>query len=224
MPKRNNYHHYCPAARALDVIGEKWSLLVVRDLLRGPQRFSDLLRYVGGITPKWLSARLKELEQAGIVERDSESGRREVWYTLTSKGRALQPIVESLLMWGIEYALTPPASDEVIHPEQTLDAFVAFNNKKGRGLGAPAIWTIHFKGADAQTIAFDGKRWSCRPGPDADADLVITTTPEDWVNFVTTQRGFRHLRSFDIDGGDEHLLQFCKLFGLPAGRPVAGRA
>ncbi len=56
------YQHFCPAARALEVIGEKWSLLVVRDLLAGPRRFSDLRRTLTAITPKWLSARLRALE------------------------------------------------------------------------------------------------------------------------------------------------------------------
>ena len=78
MARTKGYQHYCVIARSLETIGEKWSLLLVRDLLRGPQRFTDLLRYMSGITPKWLTARLRELEQAGIVERESKPGKREV--------------------------------------------------------------------------------------------------------------------------------------------------
>ena len=88
MARTKDYKHFCAAARSLEVIGEKWTLLIVRDLLRGPQRFSDLLRYLGPITPKWLSARLREMKEAGIVERDAQEGRREVWYGLTEVGRA----------------------------------------------------------------------------------------------------------------------------------------
>jgi DNA-binding HxlR family transcriptional regulator len=65
---RGSYQHFCPAARALEVIGGKWSLLIVRDLLAGPRRFSDLRRSLAGITPKWLSARLRALETDGVVE------------------------------------------------------------------------------------------------------------------------------------------------------------
>src|SRR5262249_12974716 len=68
-PKRR-YQHFCPAARALETIGEKWSLLIVRDLLGGPRRFSDLRRSLAAITPKWLSARLRALEAEGIITRD----------------------------------------------------------------------------------------------------------------------------------------------------------
>src|SRR5581483_10166021 len=104
MAKTREYQHYCPVARSLEVIGEKWSLLIVRDLLRGPQRFTDLLRYLGGITPKWLTQRLRDLEAAGIVERDHAEGRREVWYRLTAAGEELRPVIESLAIWGIEHA------------------------------------------------------------------------------------------------------------------------
>src|SRR4029450_3623074 len=66
MPtSRGSYNHFCPAARALEVIGGKWSILIVRDLLGGPRRFSDLRRTLADITSKWLSARLPALERGG---------------------------------------------------------------------------------------------------------------------------------------------------------------
>src|SRR5437667_8853153 len=93
---RIGYQHFCPAARALEVIGEKWSLLIVRDLLAGPRRFNDLGRTLTAITPKWLSLRLREMEEAGIVAREATHP-REVWYRLTPKGQALAPVVEELV-------------------------------------------------------------------------------------------------------------------------------
>src|SRR6266581_9124356 len=92
------YQHFCPAARALETIGERWSLLIVRDLLAGPRRFSDLRRSLTAITPKWLSARLRALEEDGIVAREAAS-RREVWYRLTPRGQALAPVIDALLVW-----------------------------------------------------------------------------------------------------------------------------
>src|SRR5215218_1468544 len=115
MARTKTYGHYCAAARALQVVGEKWSLLVVRDLLLGPLRFSDLLRSLGGITPKLLTLRLRELETAGVVERDEEPGRREVWYRLSPAGQALRPVVQELLVWGLDYA-PPPAPGERVDP------------------------------------------------------------------------------------------------------------
>src|SRR5262245_22945976 len=117
MARTKTYGHYCAAARALEVVGDKWALLVVRDLLIGPARFSDLLRSLGGITPKLLTARLRDLEAAGVVERDEEAGRREVWYQLSPAGRELRPVIEALLVWGIDHG-TPPAPGEQVDPQR----------------------------------------------------------------------------------------------------------
>src|SRR5213594_3884119 len=107
LRSKRRYHHFCPAARALETIGEKWSLLVVRDLLAGPRRFSDLRRSLTAITPKWLSARLRTLEVQGIIEREA-ANQREVWYRLTPKGQALAPVIDALLVWGLDHAVGPP--------------------------------------------------------------------------------------------------------------------
>jgi len=72
------YAQYCPVAHALELVGDRWSLLIIRDLLQKPQRFTDLLHYSSNITPKWLTARLRQLEQAGIIEREKHENRREV--------------------------------------------------------------------------------------------------------------------------------------------------
>lgn len=97
----------CPVAAALEVIGERWTLLVVRDLLRlGPRRFQDLETSLQGVSPNTLSARLKRLEDAGVVERrfyEQHPPRAE--YILTDKGRALGPIVLAMKKWGETYEL-----------------------------------------------------------------------------------------------------------------------
>src|SRR6476646_6452377 len=96
-PSKRRYEHFCPVSRALETIGERWSLLIVRDLLAGPRRFSELRRSLAAITPKWLSARLRALESDGIVTREA-AGEREVWYHLTPKGQALEPVFDALLV------------------------------------------------------------------------------------------------------------------------------
>ena len=68
------YSHFCPVARSLERIGDRWSLLIVRDLLQGPQRFTDLIGSLSHITPKWLTLRLRELASAGIVDANASPG------------------------------------------------------------------------------------------------------------------------------------------------------
>ena len=87
-------------ARALERVGDRWSLLVIRDLLTGARRFTDLMDRLGGITPKTLSQRLRELEDAGIVAADREPDRREVWYCLIPAGADLGPVLDALSRWG----------------------------------------------------------------------------------------------------------------------------
>jgi DNA-binding HxlR family transcriptional regulator len=108
--------HFCPVARTLEVLGERWSFLIVRDLLRGPQRFSDLQRYLAGITPKRLTVRLRALEAAGIVAREEVPGRREVRYALTPKGLDLRPALESLAAWGLDHAMVSPVPEKTYYP------------------------------------------------------------------------------------------------------------
>jgi len=92
----------CPVARALDVIGEKWSLLILRDLFRkGPLRFQQLEAGLPGVAPNTLSARLKALEAKGVIATQLyESHPPRYEYLLTDKGRALGPVLKALYAWG----------------------------------------------------------------------------------------------------------------------------
>lgn len=108
-----SYGDPCGIARALDVIGERWAILVVRELLLGPKRFTDLRAGLPRLGPDVLSQRLRELEQAGVVERDQlppPAGSRV--YRLTGWGRELEPVVLGLGRWGSSAPF--PAGDEVL--------------------------------------------------------------------------------------------------------------
>jgi DNA-binding HxlR family transcriptional regulator len=100
MPARNPKH--CPVARALDIIGDSWTILILRDLfLDGPRKFQDFQESLSGMSPNTLSARLKKLEENGIIERrfyEQHPPRAE--YVLTDKGRELGPVMKSLRDWG----------------------------------------------------------------------------------------------------------------------------
>ena len=94
----------CPIARTLDIIGDRWTLLVLRDLSRGHTRYSELLESLAGVSPNLLSDRLKTLEESGIVERSFYSDHPpRAEYKLTAKGRALRPALRALYEWGEQY-------------------------------------------------------------------------------------------------------------------------
>jgi DNA-binding HxlR family transcriptional regulator len=99
------YDRRCPVARALEIIGDRWTILIIRDLLlNGPSKFLDLESSLSGISPNTLSARLKTLEEADLVERrfyEQHPPRAE--YVLTAKGRELGPVLRALKNWGLKH-------------------------------------------------------------------------------------------------------------------------
>ena len=94
------YGQFCPVAKAAEVVAERWTPLVIRELLAGSRRFSDIQRGVPLMSSSLLSRRLRDLQQAGIVERVPGTGPRSSEYVLTEAGRELRPIVELLGVWG----------------------------------------------------------------------------------------------------------------------------
>jgi len=108
------YDQFCPLARAAEVLGQRWNLLVIRELLLGPQRFADLRRRLSGISTSVLAARLAELEASGVLERRElpPPAAREV-YALTAHGESLRPILGGLARWGLHWMTTPKRGDHV---------------------------------------------------------------------------------------------------------------
>jgi DNA-binding HxlR family transcriptional regulator len=184
MWRVTSYGHFCPAAQALEVVGERWALLIVRDLLAGDQRFSDLRRTLGRITAKQLTQRLRELEDHGIVERDSEEGRREVRYRLTERGRALAPVVDALMAWGVRHATRAPLPGEPIAPYHLVRGLTATLNAAGARLPDARTWTLRFlPEATAYSVRFDGDGWTAAAG-DTGGDLELEARPEALAAFL----------------------------------------
>jgi DNA-binding HxlR family transcriptional regulator len=118
MPTTRSYHDACPIARALDAIGERWALLVVRELLLGPQRFSDLRRALPGASSNMLTDRLRELEARGLVRRRTlPPPAASAVYDLTDRGRELEPILDALGAWG---SAEPPDEDASLSATSVL--------------------------------------------------------------------------------------------------------
>jgi DNA-binding HxlR family transcriptional regulator len=214
---KRSYQHFCPAARALETVGEKWSLLIVRDLLAGPRRFSELRRTLAAITPKWLSVRLRALESDGIVTREVAGG-REVWYHLTPKGQALEPVFDALLVWGMDHALGPPRGGEAIHPGRAMDTMVRYlAYRRPEGTGRPT-WVFRFGDDRSYTIRFDGARWTRQRG-EAAADVLVQTSPDEWVNFLSAdvEERRRWLRKRRAKGTRQRLDELATAFGAAHG-------
>jgi DNA-binding HxlR family transcriptional regulator len=105
---RRSYNQYCGLARSLDVVGERWTMLVVRNLLLGPLRYSELLRGLPGITTNLLAKRLREMEDAGLIERVRGAAAADGHaYRLTPLGAGLEPAVHALGSWGWQWMKAP---------------------------------------------------------------------------------------------------------------------
>ena len=207
------YDHFCTLARALEQVGDRWTLLVVRDLLVGPRRFTDLMARLGGITPKVLTQRLRELAEAGIVEVDRVPGRREVWYRLTPVGAELAPAVETLALWGLRHARRSPLPGEPVHPEHLLAA-LRLVLRQAPPPSRPLVWQFLFAGEGAHRLSFDGQVWTLDGQEDfGGPDVIVRATVEAWLRFLGTQPNERRPaeQGIDLQGTDSEIQRFTHL-------------
>src|SRR6478609_12030962 len=114
-PKRHPYHQWAPDARALDLVGDKWTLLIVRDLAGGPRRFVELQRVLPGISTEQLRSRLNRMVADGLLTRQRyREVPPRVDYELTERARDLIPVLAALARWGYEWSWTEPRRGEAI--------------------------------------------------------------------------------------------------------------
>jgi DNA-binding HxlR family transcriptional regulator/putative sterol carrier protein len=167
------YGSYCGIAYALELVGERWALLVVRDLILGPKRFTDLRHGLPRIPSNVLSARLKELESAGIVRRRllprPESG---VVYELTEYGRELEDVILRLGLWGARTLAEPRPEDTVNADSLMLALRATFRPEAARGLRATYELRL---GGIVFHARVDKGALEVAEGPLPDADLTLET-------------------------------------------------
>jgi DNA-binding HxlR family transcriptional regulator len=96
-----SYHQYCPVSKAMELLDERWTMLLIREMVLGSERFNDLRRGLPRMSPTLLSRRLQQLERAGLIERRVDG--KDVRYLLTEAGQELRPVVEAVGMWGIRW-------------------------------------------------------------------------------------------------------------------------
>jgi DNA-binding HxlR family transcriptional regulator len=178
-PTSRSYGQLCAVAAALDVVGERWALLVVRDLLFGPMRFVDLADALPGVGTNTLTARLKQLESAGIVERALRPRPdRSTVYRLTAYGRELEPILLALGRWGVRsMGLLPPEPVERSRP--LLAAVLAFHDPDRRPAG-PTCWELRL-GEGPFTVRADGDELTIQAGAPERPDHTLSVSERDLV-------------------------------------------
>jgi DNA-binding HxlR family transcriptional regulator len=169
---RRTYGDRCGIARALDLVGERWALLVVRELLLGPKRFTDLRAGLPNIGPDVLSQRLRDLEANGIVERGTlpPPAASQV-YGLTDRGRELEPVVLALGRWGSGAPV--PGEDAPLGPDAAMLALKALFTPSD---GAQGRYEVRF-GDNVYDVRVDGARLDITRGASERPDATITTDP-----------------------------------------------
>ena len=165
------FDQYCPMAHALSLVGERWSLLIVRELLHGPKRYTDLTNGLPGIGTNILAARLRELEQCGVVQkRRLPPPAASTVYELTEYGAGLNEALYALARWGAR-SLGPPGPEDELYPEWGVNAFPAlFNAEAARGLTETYVLRID---DDVFTARLENGSLEASVGAAEDADVSL---------------------------------------------------
>lgn len=167
-----DYGQYCGVTRGLELVGERWALLIVRDLLVGPRRYGELAAGLPRIPSNILAARLKELQEAGVIRRAPRS--RVIVYELTPYGRELEPVVLALGAWGFK-AMGDPRDGQVITPDSmTVALRTAFRPRVAVDL-PPTAYAAHLGPAEL-LVRVDGDVLDVTPGA-GPADLAFAAGP-----------------------------------------------
>lgn len=169
------YGQYCGLARAAEIVGERWAILIIRDLLVEPKRFSDLHRGLPGIPTNVLTSRLKALEEEGVVRRRLlPRPTSAIVYELTEFGQELEPVVIAFGRWGAKM-LGEPRPDEVVTPDSMVMAMRStFRREAAKGVRAG--FELRMGPVTIHAIVDDG-RVTAAQGPLPDADLIVEAGP-----------------------------------------------
>ena len=178
-----DYGQFCPVAKATELIGERWTILIIRELVLGTHRFSDFQRALSRISPALLTKRLKDLEKAGIVIRKAQQGRRGYQYFLTPAGRQLSPIIEHLATWGMRWA-RGQLTEEELDVEFLMWEVQRRLDTTALPDGETVLCFIFEELTQFKSwwiVVYDNEVDLCTKNPGKDVDLYITSTVRSMV-------------------------------------------
>jgi DNA-binding HxlR family transcriptional regulator/putative sterol carrier protein len=216
MPLKRSYQDGCASAHALDLVGERWALLVVRELLLGPKRFTDLRAGMPGISPNVLAQRLEELERTGVIHRHKLPPPAAAWvYQLTAWGLQLEPVILALGRWGVRSPRLP------IGAPLSVDSLVlSFRTMFSSAAAAGFRSSIELRfGADHLHAEVANGRIDLVRGRARQPDAIINASPDALAAVVYGGRKLTDaLRSGDleVEGDRSAVKRFVALFPLPA--------
>jgi DNA-binding HxlR family transcriptional regulator len=174
------YGQRCPAAIALDVVGERWTPLIVRELLLGPKRYTDLLDGLPGIGTNILANRLSDLQAHGVVERHTLPRPTPVAvYELTEAGAALAPVLRELRTWGARFG-APPQPGDVVRPAWIIQSAASRNPRLEPG----KTCELHI-GEESFGVAGDGDTVTVSSGVVSAPDAVVTIEPRLFLRLAS---------------------------------------
>jgi DNA-binding HxlR family transcriptional regulator len=215
---RRTYDQYCAVARALDVVGERWTLLLVRELLTGPKRFKDLLEGLSGIGTTLLTARLKDLEEKGILRRTTlppPAGSKV--YELTDLGHSLEPVVMALSRWGLKLLDAPRPAEEtrpgwaMVALQSSLELAAVHRRKEAYEFRVDGeLFHVQLEGDEAEV----------RQGSAADPDLIISGDTETFLSVAAgrlTLAEAIEAGAIATEGNRDSLARCLAMLGSPDG-------
>ncbi len=179
----SRYGQFCPVAKSAEILGDTWSLLIIRELLLGSSRFSTLQKGMPKISPTVLNTRLKELEQNGVIVKRPITGQRGHEYFLTPAGKELGPVIESLVVWGMRWA-----RDELLDDEADI-SFLMFDIERSiiteELPGGETVLCFQFPDLNEFSqwwiICDNNKRDLCYQNPGKDITAYITANSRDLI-------------------------------------------
>lgn len=203
------YNQDCILAHALDLLGERWTLLILRDLFLGPRRFGDLQAGLPGLGANLLSKRLKELDEAGIIDApgDARGG-----YRLTARGDELRPAIRELMKWSIHYfkeCETPSPARDCIYSDNLQPDSVAFAMELFADYAPPSTlsYVAHLYIDDyPYTLYYMNQEMIVRRGADAPAVAQIAADTETIMKAYRSELGFDDAVARMKITGDQHVI------------------
>lgn len=210
---RTTYGQYCGLSRAIEMVGERWGLLIIRDLLVNPKTEAELHRGLPLIPTRLLAMRLKEMEYCGVISQAEGPG--ETRWELTEYGRALEEVVLALGRWGA-MALAAPRPEDVITEDSVITALRA-SFQADEALDVHLCLELHIAGVVVHAVVDHG-RVDVHRGPTSDADAVINPGPMFKALLTGEVSPTDALASgqVTVTGAPELLTWFATLFHLPA--------